>query len=59
LLRRHLSAEFGSIFDGAFPFLGVRCDRLVSRVLKRLGLAAETNVPVPPRDRRVPSRALP
>ena len=38
LLRRALSAEFGSLLDGAFPFLGARCDRMVRRVLERLGL---------------------
>lgn len=38
LLRRALSAEFGSLLDGAFPFLGARCDGMVRRILKRLGL---------------------
>ena len=59
LLRQHLGAEFGSIFDGAFPFLGVRCDRLISAVLKRLGLEAEANAAIPPRDRPVSSRPPP
>jgi RNA polymerase sigma-70 factor, ECF subfamily len=59
LLRQRLSAEFGSIFDGAFPFLGVRCDRLISSVLKRLGLEAEANTAMPPRDRPVSSRPPP
>ena len=59
LLRQHLSAEFGSIFDGAFPFLGLRCDRLIFSILKRLGLDAETSAPVPPCDRQAPSRAPP
>jgi RNA polymerase sigma-70 factor, ECF subfamily len=40
-LRRALRAEFGSILDGAFPFLGGRCDGLTRRVLDRLGLAAD------------------
>jgi RNA polymerase sigma-70 factor (ECF subfamily) len=38
LLRRSLSDEFGSLLDGAFPFLGARCDGMVRRVLQRLGL---------------------
>jgi RNA polymerase sigma-70 factor, ECF subfamily len=59
LLRQRLSAEFGSIFEGAFPFLGARCDRLVSGVLKRLGLGAEVNAATPPRDRPVSSRPPP
>jgi RNA polymerase sigma-70 factor (ECF subfamily) len=41
LLRRALSAEFGSILDHAFPFLGARCDRMVADVLDHLGLPAE------------------
>lgn len=41
LLRRALSAEFGSILDAAFPFLGARCDRMVEGVLERLGLPAD------------------
>jgi RNA polymerase sigma-70 factor (ECF subfamily) len=41
LLREALSAEFGAIFDDAFPFLGARCDRLTLRVLERLGLPSE------------------
>ena len=59
LLRQHLTAEFGSLFDSAFPFLGVRCDRLISAVLKHLGLAAEANAAMPPRDRPVSSRPPP
>jgi len=59
LLRERLRAEFGSIFDGAFPFLGTRCDHLISAVLKRLGLAAEVNAAMPPRDRPVSSRPPP
>ncbi len=59
LLRQHLSAEFGSIFDGAFPFLGARCDRLISAVLKRLGFDAEANAAMPSRDRPVSSRPPP
>ncbi len=37
LLRQALSAQFGSILEGTFPFMGERCDRLVARVLARLG----------------------
>jgi len=35
-LRQALAEQFGEILDGAFPFLGTRCDRLVDRVLERL-----------------------
>jgi RNA polymerase sigma-70 factor (ECF subfamily) len=38
LLRQALSAEFGGIFDGVFPFLGPRCTRLTADILCRLGL---------------------
>jgi RNA polymerase sigma-70 factor (ECF subfamily) len=48
LLRRALSAQFTALLDDAFPFLGARCDRLVARVLDRLGLPAEATTPVPP-----------
>jgi len=41
LLRQVLSAEFGSVLDGAFPFLGGRCDQLILRVLERLDLSAD------------------
>ncbi len=41
LLRRALSAEFGSLLDGVFPFLGARCDGLTQRVLVRLGLGLD------------------
>ncbi len=37
LLRQALSVQFGSILEGTFPFMGERCDRLVARVLARLG----------------------
>ena len=37
LLRHSLSRHFGAIVEGAFPFLGTRCDRLVESVLGRLG----------------------
>jgi RNA polymerase sigma-70 factor (ECF subfamily) len=37
-LRRALSAQFGALVEGAFPFLGSRCDGLVAAVLDRLGL---------------------
>jgi hypothetical protein len=51
LLRRALSAEFGSILEGAFPFLGARCDRLVTRVLERLELPADIACAAPSCDR--------
>ena len=41
LLRAALETRFGALLDDSFPFLGARCDRLVARVLERLGLPAE------------------
>jgi RNA polymerase sigma-70 factor, ECF subfamily len=38
LLRQALKAQFASILDDAFPFLGVRCERLIKRVLARLAI---------------------
>ena len=38
LLRATLAENFGAIFEGAFPFLGPRCDRLVAAVLRQLEL---------------------
>jgi RNA polymerase sigma-70 factor (ECF subfamily) len=38
LLRQALSAQLESILDGAFPFAGARCDRIMRSVLARLGL---------------------
>jgi len=35
-LRASLGAEFAAMFDGAFPFLGSRCERLTQAVLSRL-----------------------
>lgn len=58
LLRGALAAEFGPWLDGAFPFLGARCDRLTGTVLHRLGLA-DTVFPAPQRDRPAPSRSPP
>jgi RNA polymerase sigma-70 factor, ECF subfamily len=51
LLRQALSAEFGSILEGAFPFLGARCDCLVTRVLERLGLPVGAACEAPSSDR--------
>ena len=48
-LRQTLAQQFGEILDGAFPFLGARCDRLVERVLQRLRVLA--NAPAPQSDR--------
>jgi len=59
LLRQALSARFGTIFDGAFPFLGARCDRLVGAVLARLRLPAALDLPAPSFDRRTPPRSPP
>lgn len=54
LLRLALADQFAMILDGAFPFRGTRCDRLVARVIDRLGLAAETPLASPPGDRPAP-----
>lgn len=45
LLRKALSAQFGSILEGTFPFLGTRCDGLTARVLARMGLDADRVTP--------------
>jgi RNA polymerase sigma-70 factor, ECF subfamily len=58
LLRQALTARFGTILDGAFPFLGARCDRLIGAVLTRLGLPAELDLPAPSFDRRAAPRSL-
>jgi RNA polymerase sigma-70 factor (ECF subfamily) len=57
LLRQALSARFGSILDGAFPFLGPRCDRLIGAVIARLGLPVPSDLPAPSFDRRAPPRS--
>jgi RNA polymerase sigma-70 factor (ECF subfamily) len=44
LLRESLSAQLGSIFDDAFPFLGLRCDRIMRQVLRRLDLPITDDV---------------
>ena len=36
LLRKHIYAQTGAASAGAFQFLGVRCDRMVSTVLERI-----------------------
>ncbi len=59
LLRQALSAEFGAILEGAFPFLGARCDRLVARVLARLGLPVGAACKPPSSDRPAGSRNAP
>jgi RNA polymerase sigma-70 factor, ECF subfamily len=38
-LRQSLGAEFATVFDGSFPFLGARCERMTRSVLARLGLS--------------------
>lgn len=35
-LREALGQEFAAVFDGAFPFGGIRCDRLTQAVLRTL-----------------------
>ena len=37
LLRRELENRMGPAIAGAYPFLGTRCDRMVARVLQRIG----------------------
>jgi RNA polymerase sigma-70 factor (ECF subfamily) len=59
LLRQALRDHFGALFDGAFPFLGPRCDRLVASVLERLGQSAGATLSAPERDRAAPSRSPP
>ena len=54
LLREPLTAEFGALFDGTFPFLGPRCDRLVAAVLERLDLPSEIRAAAPDSDRPAP-----
>jgi len=36
LLRKHLDAQLGTIFTGAFPFAGRRCERVTEAVIRRL-----------------------
>lgn len=55
LLRQSLATQFGAMLDGTFPFLGARCDRLISAVLARLGLPADASASAPPGDRPAPS----
>jgi RNA polymerase sigma-70 factor (ECF subfamily) len=59
LLRQALSAQFGSILEGAFPFLGARCDRLVTRVLERLGNPVGAACEAPSSDRPAGSQNTP
>jgi RNA polymerase sigma-70 factor (ECF subfamily) len=37
LLQSRLQERFDALATGAFEFLGVRCDRMVARVLERIG----------------------
>ena len=37
LLRRDLAERIGAVSTEAFPFLGARCDRIVARVMERIG----------------------
>jgi len=56
LLRETLAQHFDAILDGAFPFLGPRCDRLVATVLERLNLPIPS---APVSDRRSPPHRPP
>ena len=58
LLRQTLSARFGAILDGTFPFLGARCDRIIAVVLERLGLPVPSDLLAPSFDRRAAPRSL-
>jgi RNA polymerase sigma-70 factor, ECF subfamily len=59
LLRQSLAARFGAILDDTFPFLGARCNRLIARVLQRLGLPAEAAASASPGDRPAPALSPP
>jgi RNA polymerase sigma-70 factor, ECF subfamily len=41
LLRQALGAEIAALLQDAFPFAGARCDRIMRRVLDRIGMAEE------------------
>jgi RNA polymerase sigma-70 factor, ECF subfamily len=41
-IREALGAEFATIFDESFPFLGARCERMTRSVLARLGFPDQT-----------------
>lgn len=56
LLRQTLAQHFDAILDGAFPFLGPRCDRVVATVLERLNLSLPSAAVS---DRRPPSHDPP
>jgi RNA polymerase sigma-70 factor, ECF subfamily len=58
-LRQALAQRFGTMLDGAFPFLGPRCDGVVARVLQRLGLPAEAELAAPRTDRPAPPNTPP
>lgn len=38
LIRSRLEAQIGPVLMDAFPFAGVRCDRLTEAVITKLGL---------------------
>lgn len=44
LLRHSLAQHLDAILDGAFPFLGARCDRVVAAVLERLDLSTPAKI---------------
>jgi RNA polymerase sigma-70 factor (ECF subfamily) len=39
LVREHLDKQIGPVMLDAFPFAGKRCDRMIRRVMERLGIA--------------------
>jgi RNA polymerase sigma-70 factor, ECF subfamily len=59
LLRQTLTAQFGTIFDDVYLFLGSRCDRLVATVLQSIGMSAEIAFAVPQCDRPAPHSTPP
>jgi RNA polymerase sigma-70 factor (ECF subfamily) len=38
LLRKYIDNRIGPVFLDAFPFAGWRCERLTTKVMKRLGI---------------------
>jgi RNA polymerase sigma-70 factor (ECF subfamily) len=39
LVREHLDKQIGPVMLDAFPFAGKRCDRMIRKVMERLGIA--------------------
>jgi len=57
-LREALGRQIGPILENAFDFLGARCDRIVARVLARLGLPPSQSIASLP-DEGAPTRLIP